>query len=194
MSDKTKRMSLNIPSDMLKEMDRMIDEIGFAPNRSAYVTRAMDSLFRILLQSRLNIDKQVETIKKIQEVQPETIVAITKGAMQIYVQNYDEYKEKKDQLLVTLPVDLIQTIESYAADIGLYETVDQFILVSISNQISMDENMLENMKLVREHRAKDKKTQEEVISSVLNKIQNNESGGLDALVGLVSMFMEASKK
>lgn len=194
MSDKTKRMSLNIPADMLKEMDRMIDEIGFAPNRSAYITRAMDSLFRILLQSRLNIDKQVETIKKIQEVQPETIVAITKGAMQIYVQNYDEYKEKKDQLLVTLPVDLIQTIESYAADIGLYETVDQFILVSISNQISMDENMLENMKLVREHRAKDKKTQEEVISSVLNKIQNNESGGLDALVSLVSMFMEASKK
>jgi len=191
---KTKRTSVYLPSDLIEDMDKMITEVGFTQNASAYVTRAMDGMFRFMLTTRLNIEDQVEAIRQIQEVDPEVIVQITKAAMQRYVEKSDEYTGKKEQVLVTLPVDLLEKVETYSKDIGLYDSTDEFIMISIADQIARDENLLEQLKRVKEHKAKVQKSQQEIINEVLSKIQNNESGGLDALVNTAQIFIGANKK
>ena len=190
----TKRKSVYLPGDMIEDMDRMIEEVGFTQNRSSYVTRAMDTMFRFMLSTRLDIENQVESIKKIQEVDPEIIVQITKAAMQSYVQKSEEYTGKKEQLLVTLPSELLEKVETYSKDIGLYDSTDEFIMISICDQISKDQSFLEQLKRVKAHKARVQKSQQDIINDILSKIQKNESGGLDTLVNAAQIFMDASKK
>ena len=194
MTDDKIVVSVSLPQDLIDEMDNMRDRIGYQKSRAEYVCNAMDVLFRIMVDNRLKIDAQVDALKSVQEIDPSTIVAITKAATKTYMEKYDKYEGKKKQITLRPAPKLVEDIEGYCTKIGLYDDLQQFIRIAISNQIELDAQLINKLDRIEEHRIFQKRNTDDIINSVLASLSNDGSESVNALVDIVNLFLKEAGK
>ena len=194
MTANTEVVSIRLPVNLLGEIDEIIASLGFCQTRAEYIVRSLDSYFRILIATRQSIDRQVEQLKSIQEIDPNTILSITKAAMDVYMKKYEQYEGDRQQVLLRIPLKVLNHIENYRTDIALYDNRADFIRFAVSNQIDADKALLTNMDKVHNHRIIQTRSTEEIVSSVLNGLQDPNSPSLEGLVNLATLFINESTK
>ena len=190
MSDKTDVVSIRLPEDLLRKIDEINNALGFCKTRAEYVAKSMDTLFRAMISSKLTIDQQIEQLKGIQEIDSSFIIQLTKAVMDRYVQKYEKYSMDKQQVLVRVPPKLLENIEKYRIPIGLYTDRSEFIRLAVSNQVENDTIFIESMERVMNHTIIKTKSADEFIASVLKKLAEPGSEGLDTMVSLVNLFVK----
>ena len=84
-------VSIRLPKELLVKIDEMNEIIGFSQSRAEYIVKSMETLFRTLIDNRIRIDTQLEALKKAQEIDPNTILAITKAAIDRFMEKYEQY-------------------------------------------------------------------------------------------------------
>lgn len=194
MADKTEVVSIRLPKDLLTKVDDMVEQLGFSTSRADYVVKSLDSFFRLLVDTKLKIDKQIEQLKELHEIDPNTILSITKAAMDIYMKKYGTFTENKQQILLRVPTKMNRAIEEYRTYLGLYTDRSEFIRFAVVNQIESDTSLLERMNMVRENRIFQERTTDDIVNSVLKELQNSDSDALNGLVGLTKLFLDKSAK
>lgn len=156
--------------------------------------KSLDSFFRLLVDTKLKIDKQIEQLKELHEIDPNTILSITKAAMDIYMKKYGTFTENKQQILLRVPTKMNRAIDEYRTYLGLYTDRSEFIRFAVVNQIESDTSLLERMNMVRENRIFQERTTDDIVNSVLKELQNSDSDALNGLVGLTKLFLDKSAK
>lgn len=194
MADKTEVVSIRLPKDLLTKVDDMVEQLGFSTSRADYVVKSLDSFFRLLVDTKLKIDKQIEQLKELHEIDPNTILSITKAAMDIYMKKYGTFTENKQQILLRVPTKMNRAIDEYRTYLGLYTDRSEFIRFAVVNQIGSDTSLLERMNMVRENRIFQERTTDDIVNSVLKELQNSDSDALNGLVGLTKLFLDKSAK
>lgn len=194
MADKTEVVSIRLPKDLLTKVDDMVEQLGFSTSRADYVVNSLDSFFRLLVDTKLKIDKQIEQLKELHEIDPNTILSITKAAMDIYMKKYGTFTENKQQILLRVPTKMNRAIEEYRTYLGLYTDRSEFIRFAVVNQIESDTSLLERMNMVQENRIFQERTTDDIVNSVLKELQNSDSDALNGLVGLTKLFLDKSAK
>lgn len=194
MADKTEVVSIRLPKDLLTKVDDMVEQLGFSTSRADYVVKSLDSFFRLLVDTKLKIDKQIEQLKELHEIDPNTILSITKAAMDIYMKKYGTFTENKQQILLRVPTKMNRAIDEYRTYLGLYTDRAEFIRFAVVNQIESDASLLERMNMVRDNRIFQERTTDDIVNSVLKELQNSDSDALNGLVGLTKLFLDKSAK
>lgn len=189
MTSASEVVSIRLPKELLVKIDEMNEIIGFSQSRAEYIVKSMDSLFRSLVDNRIRIDTQVEALKKAQEIDPNTILAITKAAIDRFMEKYAQYGGEKSQVLLRVPSKLLGYIDDNITTIGLYSNRSEFIRMAVSNQIELDIAILEKIKRIKEHRIFQKRDTNDIINSVLNSLTKKDSEGLDGLIDLAAVLI-----
>ena len=145
--------------------------------------------FRTLIDNRIRIDTQLEALKKAQEIDPNTILAITKAAIDRFMEKYEQYGGEKSQVLLRVPSKMMNSIDDNITTIGLYSNRSEFIRMAVSNQIELDAALLEKIRRIKEHKIFQKRDTNDIINSVLDSLTKKDSEGLDGLIDLATMIM-----
>lgn len=194
MASNTETVSTRLPEELLDKIDKLIEDLGFSGSRAEYIADSLSPYFRLLVASRLKIDKQVDQLKSVCEIDPTTILSITSAVMKKYMDEYLKYNGKRKQVLIRVPVKLMKSIEEYCQYIGLYSDRSEFIRCAVSNQVEADTKLLEDMERVRNHKVIQTRSTEEIINSVLNDLQDPTSNSVDGMVKLANLFIKESAK
>lgn len=194
MVAKTEVISIRLPDDLLDKLDETIEKIGFSNSRAEYIVSSMDRFFRELIATRLKIDREIEQFKNIQGIDPNTILSITTAGVKRYMEKYDRYTGKKRQVLLRPPVKLIEAIDEFQPHIGLYGDRSDFIRYAVSLQIETDESLVENMERVSNHRVFQTRSTEDIVNSVMQKLNAPDSSAMDGLVNLTNLLINESVK
>lgn len=182
-------VSIRLPKELLVKIDEMNEIIGFSQSRAEYIVKSMETLFRTLIDNRIRIDTQLEALKKAQEIDPNTILAITKAAIDRFMEKYEQYGGEKSQVLLRVPSKMMNSIDDNITTIGLYSNRSEFIRMAVSNQIELDAALLEKIRRIKEHKIFQKRDTNDIINSVLDSLTKKDSEGLDGLIDLATMIM-----
>lgn len=182
-------VSIRLPKELLVKIDEMNEIIGFSQSRAEYIVKSMETLFRTLIDNRIRIDTQLEALKKAQEIDPNTILAITKAAIDRFMEKYEQYGGEKSQVLLRVPTKMMNSIDDNITTIGLYSNRSEFIRMAVSNQIELDAALLEKIRRIKEHKIFQKRDTNDIINSVLDSLTKKDSEGLEGLIDLATMIM-----
>ena len=189
MNSTSEVVSIRLPIELLEKIDEVNQVVGFSQSRAEYVVKAMDTLFRTLVDNRIRIDAQLDALKKAQEIDPTTILAITKAAIDRFMEKYEQYTGQKSQVLLRIPPKMLEAIDTNATVIGLYSTRSDFIKMAVSNQIELDYALIEKLKRIKEHRIFQKRETTDIINSILDDLSKRDSEGLDGLIDLANVII-----
>ena len=189
MNSTSEVVSIRLPIELLEKIDEVNQVVGFSQSRAEYVVKAMDTLFRTLVDNRIRIDAQLDALKKAQEIDPTTILAITKAAIDRFMEKYEQYTGQKSQVLLRIPPKMLEAIDTNATVIGLYSTRSDFIKMAVSNQIELDYALIEKLKRIKEHRIFQKRETTDIINSILDDLSKRVSEGLDGLIDLANVII-----
>jgi hypothetical protein len=110
------------------------------------------------------------------------------------MEKYEKYEGKKKQIVLRPAPKLVEDIESFCTKIGLYDDLQQFIRIAISNQIELDAQLINKMERIEEHRIFQKRSTDDIINSVLSSLTNDGSESVNALVDMVNLFLKEAGK
>ena len=194
MTEKIVTTSIRIPQEMVDRIDAMIEQHGHFKSKPAYIAYAMESLFRTLVYTKINMNKQLEEIRKISPVfDPMTITSLSNTLFSQYMEKYQSYNGPMCQILLHVPERLLKDIEECAQVLGYYTKVPEFIRIAIVDQLKNDEDLYEKVKRIKDNRIEQQKSAEEMIQSALTDMPKEQSA-LSGLTDLVDFILNQTRK
>lgn len=193
MTADTETISIRLPNDMVGKIDGYIQSIGHFTSRPSYIVNSMAVLFRTLVDSRLKIDAEIDGIRKTIDLDPNILLSITQTMVRGYMEKYERYEGEPVQILLRVPVGLLNAIDEYAPVLGLYSKRIDFIRMAVVNQLALDESFLEKLDQVKEHRVQQKRSTDEIIHSVLSNL-TKDSVGVNGMLSLVDSILKETRK
>lgn len=185
-------VSVRLSEELLEKIDNMNEVLGFTKTRAEYVAKSIEAYFRSLVDNRLKIDKEIESLRKQYNIYPSTILSITKKVTNGYVNKIELDNGTKRQILIRIPSKLLKDIEDYRPYIELYDDLTDYIRAAVVFQLDSDEKMLEKLERVKEHRTFQKRNTDDVVNSILEKLFDEDSAPV--MVDTINLILEEVTK
>lgn len=192
MTETTMPFPIRIPDGAVKEIDKIIELYGHHSTRPGYIVSAMESLFWKMLDARTIIDDKISKINAAINFDTSIYLPIiTKSTVEHYMKEYNSLTGKPVQIMLRVPVGLMNDIDTFSPALGFYSSRLEFVRFAIANQLSIDkEYQKKKDDFFKRYQKSIESAQDAITEATASKDISKDTGLMDMISSIMNQLDE----